>query len=162
MVLTMSKDYLSDVIELAKLATCLRAKCGVVIVKDGEITGRGYNSPAGEVEEQRMCEVDRSSTVKPKYDRTCCMHAEWRAILGALKNNPEKVPGSTLHFIRLNAKTNEIIPARELFCTVCSRMILDVGIKTIVLYSEDDQVEYEAQDYNLKSYQSLLPDSLMC
>lgn len=150
------------VFEQAKLATCNRAHCGSIVVSENdEIIGTGFNSPAGEVESQRMCNIDRSSTIKPKYDRTCCMHAEWRAIMNALKNHPDKIVGSTLHFIRLDVKTEEIIPPKDLFCTVCSRLILDSGISKVILYSEDSQVGYDSEEYNLKSYQSLLPNLIL-
>ena len=34
-------------------------------------------------------------------EKTWCMHAEQRAIMDALKRNPEELPGSRIYFIRL-------------------------------------------------------------
>ncbi len=48
--------------------------------------GRGHNSPPDDDETQRTREVgDYNYEVKPKYDKTCCVHAEWNAILDACK-----------------------------------------------------------------------------
>jgi len=37
--------WMNQATEVAGGALCFRAKCGTVIVKDGEIIGRGYNAP---------------------------------------------------------------------------------------------------------------------
>ena len=46
--------------DIAKQATCLRDKCGSVIVKDGEVIGKGFNSPPAGMEEQRRCNADKN------------------------------------------------------------------------------------------------------
>jgi deoxycytidylate deaminase len=40
------EPYFKAAAEVAAQATCLRANCGSVIVKDGKIIGEGFNSPA--------------------------------------------------------------------------------------------------------------------
>ncbi|MDP3780987.1 MAG: deaminase, partial [Nitrosopumilaceae archaeon] len=87
--------------EIAKKALCLRAKCGTIIVKDNEIIGEGYNAPPLDKEENRMCDKEFGPG-KEKYDRTCCVHAEWRAIMAALRRNPKKLKGSKLYFTRVD------------------------------------------------------------
>ena len=84
--------WMNEAAEVAKRAMCFQAKCGTVIVKNNEIIGEGYNAPPLDKEENRMCN-NKSGPGKPKYDRTCCMHAEWRAILDGLKRNSEKIEG---------------------------------------------------------------------
>src|SRR3989344_7142318 len=88
--------WMNEAAEMAKKALCLRAKCGTVIVKDNEIIGKGYNAPPLDKEENRTCDKEYG-VGKPKYDRTCCIHAEWRAILDASKTNPDKLIGSKLY-----------------------------------------------------------------
>ncbi|MBI2637712.1 MAG: hypothetical protein HYW88_02320 [Candidatus Sungbacteria bacterium] len=45
--------WMNKAAEVAKKALCLKAKCGSVIVNDGEIIGEGYNAPPLDREENR-------------------------------------------------------------------------------------------------------------
>ncbi|MDD3939673.1 MAG: deaminase [Patescibacteria group bacterium] len=136
--------------EVAKDALCLRAKCGTVIVSDGEIIGSGYNAPPLDQEENRTC-LEEVSTAKPKYDKTCCLHAEWRAILDALKRNPDKIVGAKLYFTRVD-ENGEIIKSGRPFCTVCSRLALDTGIAEFLLWHDEGICAYPTAEYNKLSY----------
>lgn len=69
----------------AKKATCTRSKCGSIIVKNGQIIGKGYNSPPKEESSPVRCQCEKSSYDKKVTDKTCCIHAEQRAIFDALK-----------------------------------------------------------------------------
>jgi deoxycytidylate deaminase len=144
-------QYMNEAAQLAKRALCLRAKCGTVIVKDGEIVGAGYNAPPLDKEENRTC-LREFSPGKPKYDRTCCMHAEWRAITDALKRNPDKLKGSQLYFTRVDEKGN-IKKSGKPYCTVCSRLALDSGISEFLLWHEEGICSYPTDEYNKLSYQ---------
>jgi deoxycytidylate deaminase len=144
--------WMNKAAEVAQKASCLRSKCGTVIVRDGEIVGEGYNSPAGEQEDQRRCLALKDAYHKKVTDKTCCVHAEQRAIMDALRKNPEKVSGSRLYFIRLNEGGN---PGRagKPYCTVCSKMALDAGIAEFVLWHERGICAYGTGEYNLLSYE---------
>src|SRR5579864_3731331 len=72
--------WMQQTAAIAVQAKCLNAKCGTIILKDGEIIGTGYNAPPLDKEENRMC-LKETGPGKPKFDRTCCVHAEWRAIM---------------------------------------------------------------------------------
>jgi len=137
--------------EVAKRALCLKAKCGTVIVKDGEIIGEGYNAPPLDKEENRMCSKEFGPG-KPKFDKTCCMHAEWRAIMDALKRNSEKLKESKLYFTRVD-ENGQIKKSGKPYCTVCSRMALDAGIEKFVLWHEEGICEYSTDEYNQLSYE---------
>ena len=114
--------------DVAQSATCERAKCGSVIVsEDGETIGEGYNAPPLEDETRRTCGAEWDTDSKPKYDKTCCVHAEWNAILNACKNALEKISKSTLYFMRVD-ENSEYTDAGEPYCTVCSRLALQSGI----------------------------------
>lgn len=141
-------EYAADI---AKKALCLNAKCGTLIVRDGRVIGEGYNAPPLDKEENRMCNKE-FGVGKPNYDRTCCMHAEWRAILDGLKRNPEKLKGSTLYFTRVD-ENGKIKKSGKPYCTVCSRMALDVGIEKFVLWHEEGIREYSTDEYNQLSYE---------
>lgn len=148
----MDDPHIQAAVHIARQATCLRSKCGSVIVKDGIIIGAGYNSPPANQEKQRRCHHDKNVLDKKITDKTCCVHAEQRAILDALKNHPEKITGSTLYFIRLDEHDNPSV-AGQPYCTICSKMALDVGILNFVLLHAKGLTFYNTAEYNLLSYQ---------
>lgn len=146
------EKYMRKAAEVAEKASCSRSKCGSIIVKDGEIIGKGFNSPPGDLESQRRCNCDKEELNKKVTDKTCCVHAEQRAIMDALKKNPGKIKGSILYFARLDTEGN-ISFAGKPYCTICSKMALDVGIKNFVLWHENEIISYDTEEYNKLSYQ---------
>lgn len=147
-----NQRWVQSATEVAKSATCGRSKCGSVIVKDGEIIGEGFNSPAGNLESQSRCGVEKSSYHIKVTDKTCCVHAEERAIMDALRRNPEKLPGSTLWFIRLDEDGKPKFSGRP-YCTICSKLALDAGIAEFVLWHEEGITAYPTDEYNDLSYE---------
>jgi deoxycytidylate deaminase len=121
-------------------------------VNANEIIGRWYNSPPLDQEEQRKCSCIKDAYHRKVTDKTCCVHAEQRAIMDALKNNPDKIIWSRLYFIRLDEKGN---PTRsgDPYCTICSKMALDMGISEFVLRQEKGIAVYDTKEYNLLSYE---------
>ncbi|MBU2589801.1 MAG: hypothetical protein KKA65_00340 [Nanoarchaeota archaeon] len=142
--------YLKKAAEVALNSTCLRSKCGSVIVKNNEIIGSGFNSPPNNDENQRRCLSLKESYHKKITDKTCCVHAEQRAIMDTLKKNPDKIQGSRLYFVRL--KGNEISKSGKPYCTICSKMALDSGIKEFVLWHEQGICVYDTEEYNELSF----------
>lgn len=144
------EDYFKEAGKVAEQALCLRDKCGAVIVFEGEIIGKGYNAPPKDDIAERKCHLDLVVSLKPKSDRTCCLHAEWRAILDALPTG--KIVGSTLYFVRVNdegqLKESDGIP----YCTVCSRLALDTGIKFFGLWTKLGSKLFLTKEYNDISY----------
>lgn len=137
--------------EAAINSTCERSRCGSIIVKDNEIIGEGFNSPPQDNEGQRRCACSKDSYHKKVTDKTCCVHAEQRAIMDTLKNNPGKIIGSRLYFIRLD-ENGCMSKAGKPYCTICSKMALDSGIKEFVLWHENGVCVYETDEYNALSY----------
>ena len=135
---------------IASKAQCFRSKCGSIIVKDGKIIGQGYNSPPEDVTPQ-FCLKDFLS---PKFrsDNTCCIHAEQRAIMNALKNHSEKVSGSRIYFIRLDDKGQKVAAGKP-YCTHCSKFALDVGITEFVLLHDYGITVYDTKEYNRLSFE---------
>lgn len=142
-------DYLFGVlIDTARKASCCRSKCGSIIINGDKIIGKGYNSQPCDIEGE--CFKDDLSK-DFKSDKTCCIHAEQRAIFDALKNNPNEVSGSTLLFIRLDENNNPK-HSGEPYCTICSKMALDVGIKSFCLWHKEGWTSYETNYYNKLSF----------
>lgn len=82
--------FIKKASEIAFDSTCQRSRCGSVLTRENEIIGSGFNSPPKEDEKQRRCERSKDSYHKKVTDKTCCIHAEQRAIMDALKKIPEK------------------------------------------------------------------------
>lgn len=149
--------YFEQAAHVAAKATCNRAHCGTVIVKDGEIIGSGFNGPALGDEANRTCNSEYDLSIKPKYDKTCCIHAEWRAILDACKNNATKIGGSTLYFMRVD-QNNDFTNAGDPYCTTCSRFTLESGVGFFALWNNEGADVYTATEYNEKSYDFFVKD----
>lgn len=145
------KKFFKIAAEVANKATCLRAHCGAVIVKNNKVIGEGYNSPPADDEQNRMCKQEYDYSKKPKYDKTCCVHAEWRAIADTLKKHPSEIKDSTLYFMRIDEES-KFTDAGEPFCTECSRLALDVGIKHFALWNKTGAKIYDTKKYNQLSY----------
>ncbi|NOQ55934.1 MAG: hypothetical protein GQ477_03970 [Nanohaloarchaea archaeon] len=148
---TKASEYLAKATEIARQATCARSKCGSIIVKDNEIIGSGFNSPPQELDSQYRCSNSKDTYHKKVTDKTCCIHAEQRAMMDALRNNPNKLPGARLYFIRLD-ENGEPSFAGKPYCTICSKMALDVGIKEFTLYHKEGICVYTTEEYNDLSY----------
>lgn len=144
------QEYFQEAGKEAEKSVCLRDKCGAVVVLEDKIIGRAFNGPVNNEISQRKCELNLINSKKPKSDRTCCVHAEWRAILDAIKNMKD-ITGSTLYFTRVDEKGN-ILKSGEPYCTVCSRLALDNGIKYFALWHESDIKLYDTKEYNDLSY----------
>lgn len=137
--------------KVALRSTCLRGHCGSVIVKDAVIIGEGYNSPPLDDEANRTCNEVWDYEKKPKYDKTCCIHAEWRADMDALRRNAVELPGSTLYFMRIDDAGN-FTDAGEPYCTTCSRITLESGVSEFALWNNDGADIYTTEEYNSLSY----------
>ncbi|MFZ5955348.1 MAG: hypothetical protein ACOYT4_02900 [Nanoarchaeota archaeon] len=144
-------NFFNECIKEAEKSGCSDAKCGSIIVKDNLIIGKGFNSPPGNLETQRRCKNFKDSYHKRVTDKTCCVHAEQRAIFNALKNHQKEIQGSRLYFIRIDKKGNKIYAGNP-FCTICSKMALDAGIKEFVLWHEKGICVYDTQEYNNLSF----------
>jgi deoxycytidylate deaminase len=145
------EDYFKQAAIEATGALCLRDKCGAIIVLNGNIIGRGSNGPAQNNTKLCKCNLNLVDSPKPKSDRTCCMHAEWRAIIDAIRNTRD-LQGSTLYFTRVDQDGN-ILKSGQPYCTVCSRLALDTGISYFSLWHDSGIKIYDTTEYNELSYQ---------
>lgn len=152
--MSIHEKWFKEAAKTALQATCRRALCGAVIVKDDEVIGYGFNAPPLNDEGNRTCDAVWNRNKKPKYDLTCCVHAEWNAILDACKRAGSRIEGSTLYFMRTN-ENGEFTDAGKPFCTVCSRLALQSGVKLFGLWNGGpemiDTVEYNRSSYEFHS-----------
>ncbi len=149
-----AEKYMKEAVKVASGSLCLKSKCGTVVVKNGKIIGQGYNAPPLDDPKFRRCLNTYALPKDYKYDRTCCMHAEQRAIIDALKKDPKSLAGARLYFIRIDADGN-IKKAGKPYCTICSRMALDAGISEFLLWHDEGICAYETGEYNALSYKNI-------
>lgn len=149
-----ANEYLKKAIIVAREATCERAKCGAVIVKNGEIIGKGFNSPPDNDDRQRRCKVKKDNYDQKVTDKTCCVHAEQRAVMDSLSNNPKKIIGASLYFVRFypDGVRRLLGESVKLYCTICSKIMFDVGIKKFVLAHQDGICSYSNNEYINESF----------
>lgn len=143
-------DVGSPFVELAAVearkSLCLARRCGVVIVKDGVVIGAGHNGPPKDDLSIRHCDSSMPDS---------CVHAEWRAIMDGLRQHPEAIVGSTLYFTAVDAE-GKILKSGKPYCTVCSRLALDVGIAEFVLWHQEGITAYRTDEYNRISYENAM------
>ena len=145
-------NYLEKASEIALSSTCNKTHRGVIIVKNDEIIGKGYNGPP----EGYVCGWGTKYETCNRTD----IHAEIRAIQDTLRNNPEKIEGSTLYHIKV--ENGKIKPSRKPSCPDCSGNIVENKIALVVLYhlkevhGEEGVYEYIAKEFHDRSLEVLL------
>ncbi|MDJ0913657.1 MAG: cytidine/deoxycytidylate deaminase family protein [Desulfobacterales bacterium] len=115
------KNYFMDIASLvAKRSTCTRRSVGAIIVKDKRILATGYNgAPSG----IRHCEetgcMRHKLKIKSGERHELCrgIHAEQNAIIQAAYHG-------------VNIKDADLF-CTNLPCSICSKMIINAGIKNI-------------------------------
>lgn len=140
--------FMREALKECDRSGCASSHSGCVIVLDHQIIGKGTNSPPLN-EKIDKCTKDDLPGDFPS-DKTCCLHAEERAIMDALARNPSKLRGSTLYYIR--KKEGKMVFAGKPRCTICSKMALDTGIREFVLLHEDGITFYPTDEYNRLSF----------
>lgn len=142
--------FLEEARKEALKSNCERRKGGSVIVNEGKIIGRGFNSPPKNLESQRRCIVDKNNFDKKVTDKTCCLHAEERAIIDALKKG-HSLNGSFMFFTSVD-EYGQRLPSGKPYCTICSKLALDTGVSNWVLEHEEEIRIYDSEEYNNISF----------
>ena len=138
-------NYYLDIAEtVTERGTCLRRNYGAIIVKNDEIVSTGYTgAPRGR---ENCCDTGfciREKLAIPRgerYELCRSVHAEANAIISAPRT---EMIGATLYLVGRDAKTGELV-ANANSCSMCKRMIINAGIKTVVV--RDTKEEYRVID----------------
>jgi len=129
-------------------ATCLRARFGAVIVKDGVVLSSGYNGAARKVKDCLdfgICLKDEVGAPHGGgYDFCNAVHAEANAVVNAARSGA-KILGGTMYLSGEDLKGN-IVEAMP--CTFCRRLLINAGIEKIVYKKSDGSIgEYEISEW---------------
>lgn len=138
-------NYYLDIAEVAlERSTCLRKKWGAIIVKNDEIIATGYNgAPRGRKNciDLNYCKRENMHIPRgERYEMCRSVHAEANAIISAPRKD---TIGSTLYMVGIEVSDGSYVTnARP--CAMCKRMIINAGIKSIVV--RNTKTEYEIID----------------
>lgn len=127
-------NYYLDIAEIVcERGTCLRNNYGSVIVKNDEIISTGYTgAPRGRenCNEIGLCKRHVYKTGSGKGFEYCrSVHSEQNAIISASRRD---MLDATLYLVGINARNSEYVTDNEP-CTFCKRMIINSGIKNVVM-----------------------------
>lgn len=138
--------YLNMAEATLERGTCLRRSFGAVLVKNDEIIATGYNgAPRGRKNCSDLGYCLREKLEVPRgerYELCRSVHAEQNVIISAERND---MIGSTLYLVGKNL-TDDTYVANARPCALCKRMIINAGIKDIVI--RNTKTEYEIIDVN--------------
>lgn len=142
-------NYYLDIAEtVLKRGTCLRNNYGSVIVKNDSIISTGYT---GAPRQRQNC-IDlgtcrrkvKGTASGTGYEWCRSVHSEQNAIINASR---EEMIDSTLYLVGIKRETGDYVTDNEP-CTLCKRMIINAGIKTVVMRDTKDTFrEVEVQEW---------------
>ncbi len=131
------EEYFMDIsILVAKRSTCLRRTVGAVIVKDKRILSTGYNGAPSGIRHcgEVGCLRETLNVASGERHELCRgIHAEQNAIIQAAYHGVS-IAGASLYCTNLP-------------CSICTKMIINAGIKTIYYQSG---YAYQLSQYLLK------------
>jgi len=138
-------NYYLDIAEtVAERGTCLRRNFGSIIVKNDEIISTGYvGAPRGRKNCTDLGRCIRQELNIPRgerYEICRSVHAEANAIISAERRD---MIDATLYLVGIEVDTGKIVE-KSCSCAMCKRMVINAGIKTVVV--RDTKDEYRVID----------------
>ncbi len=135
-------NYYLDIAEtVLERSTCLRSRYGAIVVHNDEIVSTGYNgAPRGRENCIDLGYCLREQLQIPhgqRYELCRSVHAEMNAIISASRS---ECLGATLYLAGKNAATGEYLETVQP-CSMCRRVIINAGIKRVVMRTGKDQYE---------------------
>lgn len=133
-------NYYLDIAQtVLKRGTCLRRNYGAIIVNNDEIISTGYvGAPRGRENccDMGFCIRERMNIPRgERYEMCRSVHAEANAIISAPR---DKMIGATLYLCGRDAKTGELV-ADACCCSMCKRMVINAGIKNVIVRDSADE-----------------------
>lgn len=143
--------YFELAAEQAKKSFCSKSQRGAVLVKNGEVIGRGYIVPT----DFDLCNPCIRENIKDNSRQELCsaIHAEQMAILNALQIGKESLAGSLMFHVKV--KNCKMVPSGKPSCTICSRLIKFYDIRFVLWHPEGIAV-YEPEEFNRLSFEYFL------
>ncbi len=140
--------YLNIAREVSRRSTCLRRRFGAVILKDDQIISTGYvGAPRGVPNCVDIGKCARDELKVPpgeRYELCRSVHAEANALINAARAGVSLL-GGTLYLYGENVKDDSIAEAKP--CKMCKRMIINAGLKHVVVKTPDGTKTYAIEDW---------------
>jgi dCMP deaminase len=129
-------EYYLKIAEAVSLrGTCLRRKFGAIIVKDDRIVSTGYvGAPRGRInccDRGKCYRMEHNVPSGQRYELCRSTHAEMNAIIQA---SPEEMKDATLYLVGIE---NDGSYTNADCCSMCKRVIINSGIKTVIARQAD-------------------------
>ncbi len=133
------RNYYLDIAQtVAERGTCLRRNYGAIIVNNDEIVSTGYvGAPRGRKNCSDLGKCVRMELNIPRgerYEMCRSVHAEANAIISASR---KEMLGASLYLVGLEASDGSIV-ANSCCCAMCKRMVINAGIKEVVIRDTPD------------------------
>jgi dCMP deaminase len=133
-------NYYLDIAEtVLERGTCLRRNFGAIIVKNDQIVSTGYTgAPRGR---KNCCDLGVCMREKlniprgERYELCRSVHAEANAIISASRDN---MIDGTMYLAGREVTSGELVKDAS-SCAMCKRMIINAGIKRIVIRNTPDE-----------------------
>ncbi len=127
-------NYYLDIAQtVAGRGTCLRRNYGAILVKNDEIISTGYTgAPRGRKNciDLGFCRREKLNIPRgQRYELCRSVHSEANCIISAARRD---MIGATMYMVGIDAKNGEIVE-NATSCAMCKRMIINAGIKDIVV-----------------------------
>ncbi len=143
-----SDYYLSIAKEVSRRSTCLRRRFGAVILRDDQIISTGYvGAPRGAPNCTALGRCLREENNVPpgeRYELCRSVHAEMNAIINAARAGVS-VLGGTLYLYGENVGDDSVAEAKP--CKMCKRMIINAGIRKVIVQSPEGAKEFSTEDW---------------
>lgn len=137
--------------EVSRRSTCLRRRFGAVIVKADVILSTGYvGAPRGTpncIDLKKCARTELNISVGERYELCRSVHAEMNAIINAARSGVAIVDSKMYLYVE-NVKDNKVMVGKP--CKLCRRMIVNAGIKEVVVISENNKLRRYAASYWVK------------
>jgi len=133
------ENYYLDIAQtVSERSTCLRKRYGAIIVKNDSIISTGYNgAPRGRANCNEIGSCMREKLQIPRgerYELCRSVHSEANAIIAASREN---MLDSTLYMCCTDPADGSVVAGTN-SCMMCKRMIINAGIKTVIIRETAD------------------------
>ena len=136
-----NKRFMDLAEHIATWSSCLRRQVGAIVVKDKRIMTTGYN---GAPKKKKNC-IDLNYCKREemhiprgeRYEMCRSVHAEANAIISASRRD---LLDSTIYMVGIEVSNGEYV-AHARPCAMCKRMIINAGIKNIVVRNTKNEYE---------------------
>lgn len=128
-------NIISLAVEAGSYSPCAKSNRGAVVFYANTILGVGYNTPPAPFTCNASDDCKMSCN---KY----CVHAEMRALVNSLQSNDNRHILNDAELVHAKVIGGKLVAGGPPSCVQCSRQILDLQLKGVWLYEEEDGPEW--------------------